>query len=233
MANDSKLKPTFVDPYHGQLVRPHPAKFSKQLIPYMRDLIPTDITILCDPMAGVGRIDQLGDKFTYHLNEIEPEWANQIDSKHTVTIGDACDYTLPANCMVVTSPPYGNRMADYFVSPTRPESMKGRYAGALGHRLSDGSAASMKFGNKYQETMTTCYEHIFSQMQTDQLFLLNISNFIALYKEVNVCGFYLDMFTRNGYTLDNMTPVTTPRNTYGANGSLRVAHEALMLWRKL
>lgn len=226
----------FIDPYDNVEKRPHPAKFSDVILEHVSTILPDHIDTIVDPMAGVGKVVNLGPDYKYLLNELEPEWANQIDDMYDVTVGDAKDMTIPSdiNTAIVTSPPYGNRMADFFKSQTRPESMKGRYGGDLGRRLTEGSTASKKFGDEYRVMMSEIYTALTDQMCSGQLFILNVSNFIRSYKEVNVVGFYLDLFTTMGFTLDALYPVVTPRRGgTGANQDLRVDHEVIMLWRKL
>jgi len=225
-------KPPIVDPYDGRKIRPHPAKFSDVLLDHIIDMIPHDIDWITDPMAGVGKITQLSDDFLYHCNELEPEWGSQIEAD-IVTIGDARDMEINPKSIIVTSPPYGNRMADCFVSK-RPSSMKGRYAGDLGRRLSDGNTGSLHFGPQYVKVITDIYESLFSKMVSGQFFLLNISNFIRAKKEVNVVGFYLKLFSDSNFILSDFVNVSTPRDRgRGANADLRVDHEVLILWRKL
>ena len=61
----------------------------------------------------------------------------------------------------MTSPPYGNRMADCFRTMT-PKSMKGRYAGDLGRPM---SAAALHFGPAYKDLMSKIYGALFIQMK--------------------------------------------------------------------
>jgi len=226
------MKP-FIDPYEGSLEnRPHPAKFSDCLLPVIKELIPEGTEWITDPMAGIGKITLLGSNFKYQCNEIEPEWASQIKAQ-IVTAKDAKALKLVERTVIITSPPYGNRMADCFITK-RPSSMKGRYAGDLGRRLSEGSSASLAFGNKYKALMTEIYTSLFEQMNEGQVFILNASNFIRDKKEVNVIGFYLELFSQKGFTLDDFKTVKTPRDRgRGANSKLRVSFEVLMKWRKL
>lgn len=232
----------FIDPYEGIEKRPHPAKFSKQLIPHIAEMIPEDCYYICDPMAGVGQLLLLhehyprGD-FIFDFNELESEWVNQIPKVHptrSIHCMDAKDYKLADDIdIIITSPPYGNRMADFFMSETRPESMKGRYAGDLGRRLTEGSVASQKFGDRYRSNISHIYGNIFDQMRSGSYFLLNVSNFIRNHKEENVIGFYLNLFSEY-FHLEEFRKVKTPRNRgHGANANLRVEHEVLILWRKI
>lgn len=221
------------DPYDGIAIRPHPAKFSDVLLPHIKSLLPDNCVWITDPMAGVGKVTLLGDQYKYQCNELESEWAKQIKGADEVTSIDAKDMILKPETTVVTSPPYGNRMADCFKTKN-PGSMKGRYAGDLGRRLSKGSAASLPFGQRYKELMSVIYKELFLQMKSGQIFILNVSNFIRSNQEVNVIGFYMVLFASYGFTLDSFQSVVTPRDRgRGANAKNRVKHEVVMKWRKL
>ena len=230
-----------IDPWGNPKHRPHPAKFSDSIVPVLRDILPDHLSYVVDPMAGVGKIVEAGFPCPIICNEIEPEWSSQIKQTDQVEVltGDCRDIDLPIDrdngpLAVVTSPPYGNRMADFFVSK-RPESMKHRYAGDLGRKLSKGSVASVAFGDTFKTEMLSCYQPIWRQMQKGDLFVLNVSNFIRSYEEQNVESFFIKIFLESGeMVLDELRPVGTPRNRgVGANYNLRVNREVVMLFRKL
>lgn len=92
---------------------PHPAKFSDSILPVVATFLRPGWRVL-DPFAGTGRVHLLADLIGVETVgvELEPEWATM----HPQTIqGNAL--ALPANWTgtfdaVVTSPTYGNRMAD-------------------------------------------------------------------------------------------------------------------------
>lgn len=99
----------------------HPAKFSDGFIDTFRQLLldhlitpwQFEAPLVLDPFAGVGTIHQLRPEFTTIGVEIEPEWANQ--SQYTL-VGDSTkmnDWWTEKFQAVVTSPTYGNRMADH------------------------------------------------------------------------------------------------------------------------
>lgn len=88
----------------------HPAKFSQEILDALDVIIPLGVRVL-DPMAGVGYIHRLEGRDTLGI-DIEPEWAGAHPRNR---LGNALalpwkDGTLP---WVVTSPSYGNRMADH------------------------------------------------------------------------------------------------------------------------
>ncbi len=226
------IKPPINDPYDGVKVRPHPAKFSDVILDHIATIIPANTEWIYDPMAGIGKITELGNAYKYHCNEIELEWSSQIQAD-IVTACDAKNVMFIPGSVVITSPPYGNRMADCFITDNK-RSMMGRYAGDLGRRLSKGNAGALNFGNSYTLMMTEIYQSIFNRMSKGESFILNVSNFIKNGVEQNVIGFYLTLFVINGYTLDSCQPINTPRDKrHGANSHVRVDHEVVMKWRKL
>jgi hypothetical protein len=99
----------------------HPAKFSAGFIDIFRALLTQYLytpwkypePLVFDPFAGVGTIHQLRPEFMTYGYEIEPEWA--VMSQFTIC-GDSTDLPAAWNntfAAVVTSPTYGNRMADH------------------------------------------------------------------------------------------------------------------------
>src|SRR5690242_14671965 len=134
----------------------HPAKFSDEILGVLTNVLADEserqdrLIMLLDPFAGTGRIHELDDdKFIHTWGvELEPEWANM----HGRTIiGDATKLVFGTEIFdaIVTSPCYGNRMADTYDG--RDGSKRHTYRIALGRPTSEGSAASMQWGPQYRE----------------------------------------------------------------------------------
>ena len=99
----------------------HPARYSDAIVdalaevlrsPYERPQRP-----IVDPFAGTGaKLGQILRPDEWSGIEIEPEWAAMHER---ITVGDALDPTAyPADIgAIVTSPTYGNRMADTYLGP--------------------------------------------------------------------------------------------------------------------
>src|SRR5690606_19681990 len=98
----------------------HPAKYTAALLPvFARILREHGAQSVLDPMAGVGKIGLLRDYgFSGRIvaNEIDPEWAAHSPAHVEMHVGDAAAMTWAADGefdAIVTSPTYGNRMADH------------------------------------------------------------------------------------------------------------------------
>jgi len=97
--------------------RPHPATYSDGvtvvIAELLRRFVPTG-SLVVDPFAGTGGIHVHAPEWDTRGVELEPEWANQ----HPRTVvGDALALPWGAHEVqaIVTSPCYGNRMADTYM----------------------------------------------------------------------------------------------------------------------
>ena len=186
---------------------------------------------ILDPMAGVGTIHQLADpdRIVTTGLEIEPEWAEQ----HPSTVeGDATDMPFGKEWfeMIVTSPPYGNRMADQFVSKDGTKRIT--YYHFLGRRLHENSSAGMQFGPTYCKTMRDILVECKRVLVPNGVFVLNISDFIRAGEVVPVVQFYVDEMTRLRYKVIADKAIPTPRMRYGTNHRVRVESERVIVFRK-
>ena len=183
-----------------------------------------------DPMAGVGTIHQLavpGKIETFGL-EIEPEWANQ----HPMTLaGDATD--MPFNDdyfdIVCFSPPYGNRMADQFISLDGTKRIT--YYHFLGRRLDERSAAGMHWGDDYRKTMRAVLIESSRVVKPIGSIILNVSDFIKAGQVVPVVDWYVETMIDLGYRVTDDIAVQTQRMKYGANAKLRVECERVLTFK--
>ena len=213
---------------------PHPAKFSKELLPVLASYCYGDIL---DIMGGTGRAGLLK-KFnskikSVTINELEREWSEQAyeNNVDTVITGDAKNLSGIYDC-IVTSPPYGNRMADNFKAG-KPDSMRKRYVGDLGRNVSSGSVCCKHFGKGYEEEMTLILDAVISNIVFGR-FVLNISNFIRNFKEVDVVSWYKNYFLSKRFNFITEEKVFTRRQKgVGANTNLRVTSESILIFDRI
>lgn len=211
-----------------------PAKYSAPILSELRYLLETWSVcgIILDPFAGTGRIHQLATPTMGTIGvEIEAEWA----ACHAHTIhGNATklpDGWTGGFDAVVTSPPYGNRMADNYAGDAKG-SRRHTYRIALGRALSPGSAAAMQWGRKYRATMAAALLEVRRVLKPGGLFLLNVSDHVRKGELQRVPEWYEDACTALGFELVERHMVPTARNRHGANGELRADTEVIYVYRK-
>jgi len=223
-------------------LRPHPATFSAELIPVLVDACrPWGNGILLDPFAGIGKANIVADEIgsVFMGFEIEPEWAAWNPN---IAVADSTHMNIEdcsVNC-VLTSPPYGNRMADrYAGSPRDMEHAKANgsiprrtYRIALGRDLNEHNAGRYAFNNKYKELCSLVWSEVHRVLKHNGGFVLNVSDHIKDGKQVPVVDWHVDTITRLGFLLDKTTEVATKRFRFGANNERRLPTEKVLRFIK-
>lgn len=223
-------------------LRPHPARWSQAVLQVIgkfvldeSELRAGDKLSILDPFAGAGGIHILNDVIenveTFGV-ELEPEWANH----HAQTrVGDAthlCRYYGPeAFDVTITSPCYGNRMADHH--DASDSSTRHTYKHQLGRDPSDNSSAVMQWGHKYRHFHREVWDQVHDVTKHGGLFILNVSNHIRAGVEQLVAEWHLKTLLDSGWKLETMGRVDTPRMRHGENGEVRVAWEWVYVLRKV
>lgn len=215
-----------------------------------------EITVL-DPFAGIGGIFALekqttGRNFLVMGIEIEEEWAKQdrriinADSIKWMTkrIADmnywmlqkrrylyGYDHSFNA---IVTSPCYGNRMADkLLLDGTR----RNTYANALGRNLSEGNSGSLQWGNEYKNEYRNfhykAWKLAVELLDIGGLFILNIKDHIRGGVQQPVSDWHRDVLVGLGMEFVDRVKILTPGLGQGQNRDVRVDHEWVITFRKV
>lgn len=210
----------------------HPATFSDPILRHLATtlavMLPADARIV-DPFAGVGKIHLLG--YDSVGVEIEPEWAaahSQTlcgDSTRLVELVDGQTFDA-----VVTSPAYGNRMADNYAGDAKG-TRRFTYRTALGRALSDNSGAAMQWGQAYRDLHRSVWEQCAVVLKPGGLLLVNVSNHIRGGVEQPVVEWHVRTLIDLGFFIDRIDAIITRRVGFGANRDLRVATEKLVVAR--
>lgn len=221
----------------------HPAKYSDELLPVMARYVDGAATIL-DPFAGTGRVGMLRQHLTQPAviiaNELERAWAAEavFNGCDRVIIGDARE--VPFGCLnnvkaVVTSPAYGNRMAD--VCDWAPGRKHSTYTSALRETVGDqwadlqpGNAGAMQWGDDYRRL----HREVWTKLAPPQgggmggwalhsggRLVLNIADHYRNGITQGVPEWHVSVLLGLGFRLLDWVEVETPRYGFGANSELR------------
>jgi SAM-dependent methyltransferase len=216
---------------------PHPAKFTDAIINELHKIVATEfikqgyreLSIL-DPMAGVGTIHDLGVAYVNTVGvELESEWAEQDPRTQQ---GDATDLPFPARTFdaVITSPAYGNRMADHHNA--KDGSSRITYKHKLGRDLSPNNGGGLQWGQTYRDLHKRILAEMIRVCRPGGLVVVNISNHIRKHEEQPVSEWWLATMILSGLQLENAIAVSTPRMRFGENSEARVENEWVFVTRK-
>ena len=201
----------------NRAVPPHPAKFSSGVLEAAAVILGEhDVLRVLDPFAGVGTVHVL--PYDTVGVEIEPEWA--AADPRTI-VGDATSLPFSDGTFdtVVTSPCYGNRMADHHEA--KDSSRRHTYRHSLGRSLSANSAGAMQWGDQYRELHNRAWAEAVRVLRPDGLCLVVVSNHIRGGLRQRVVDWHLHSFIDAGFSVERVLSIPTQRLRHGAVRDLR------------
>ena len=209
-------------------VKPHPAKFTNTHLEEIVKILggSRELNVL-DPFAGVGTIHNLP-YFTRGL-ELEPEWADQ---HHATIVGDALDPGFDNECFdaVVTSPCFGNRMADSFKA--KDDSKRHTYHHYLGRPPSKGSSAIMQWGKEYKEFHRKAWLEAKRVLVLEGKLIINIKDHIRNGEIQPVTKWHIETCLDIGLKMEGELRIPVGGLTHGENYEKRIPHESLLVFSK-
>ena len=237
----------------------HPAMFSRELIEPLAATIRGRRRVL-DPFAGTGRIHAIAEAAGVRRStgiELEPEWAN-VDlfpgRRRRQIVGDSMQvlrrYKPGAFDAVLTSPAYGNRMADKHEAKDSCKqcdgsgvegsaecrvckgtglSRRNTYRHRLGRPLSENNGGGLQWGSEYRDLHRAIWKASVRVLAPGGAFVANCSNHIRLGQVIDVCGWHTDVLVELGLDVVEVIEVETRRQRHGANAQLRVAGEQIIV----
>ncbi len=218
----------------------HPAKFTGEQLFHIRNHLPTLPThvsrlktTVFDPFAGVGTVSALHEddrNIVVTGMEIEPEWADQSPIVET---GDSLTYmmlTRKRYDAVVTSPAYGNRMADSYDG--RDGSKRNTYRTHLGRPLDEQNGARFQFSQEYKDFHMDAIEGMVRVTRKGGRVIVVVKNFIRDGEVVNVVDWWREALSYMGLTEIAWIPIEAGGLGYGANRDERVEYEYVLVWEK-
>lgn len=240
----------------------HPAMFSRELLAPLAATIAGCRSVV-DPFAGTGRVHAIAELAGVPRSvgiELEAEWSNaelfggpdrlQIVGDSLVELPKLGAASFGA---VLTSPAYGNRMADKHEARDKCKSCAGSgvlghgeckvcrglglsrrntYRHRLGRALSENNGGGMQWGPDYRDLHRNVWRESVAVLQPGGRFVVNCSNHIRQGALVDVCAWHRDVLVELGMVLVEVIEVETRRQRHGANGHLRVAGEEIIVMSK-
>lgn len=213
---------------------PHPAVFSDSIIPVLASMLDASHKLVLDPFAGVGKVHQLQDVVSWPIRtvgvEIEPEWAH--NHKQTV-VGSALalpfrDESVDA---IVTSPTYGNRLADSHNA--RDGSVRRSYTHDLGRTLNGENSGSLQWGERYRQFHERAWTEAFRVIRPGGRLILNVSDHVRNAVRQYVSSWHVQALIAVGFAIADGATVDTARYREGANSDSRLDSEFVFAFDKI
>lgn len=214
----------------------HPATFSNAILDtaaaHLRE---TDTKgVVLDPFAGEGGVHELRDRVenieTVGI-ELEPEWATKHEDTRQ---GNALELTAsipPASVdAIVTSPTYGNRMADHHNASD--DSVRNTYKHTLGRDLSDDNSGQLQWGDDYRAFHEKAWREAVEVLKPGGTLTLNIKNHIRGGEVQRVAEWHVDCLYSLGMHMVALDIVPTKGLPSGSNADVRTLAEFVMTFRK-
>jgi SAM-dependent methyltransferase len=221
--------------------RPHPAQFTDSIIEHFAVIVGEysdgrpRVRVLA-PFAGVGGIHKIPELLhTADIQvdivgvEIEPAWA----CAHGCTlVGNALalPFTSDSFDFVMTSPSYGNRMADHHNA--RDGSKRITYRHYYGEDLHEDNSGTLQWSHEYREFHHKAWAEALRVLKPGGLFIVNVSNHIRRGVVQKVVEWHMADLLTLGLGIEYVKPLHTPRMRQGANAHLRVDFEHILVMRK-
>lgn len=149
------------------------------------------------------------------------ETRRHVGSWRTLTTGDRL--TLIEKGMTTCTTCNGTGLA---------KSKRYTYRIALGHDLTDGSAAGLQWGHEYRELHRAVWAEAHRVLKPRGLLMLNISDHIRNGAPQGVDIWHASALGELGFRLVEQRPIITKRSKNGANRDARALCEWLLIFRR-
>lgn len=212
----------------------HPAVYSDQFLSIFYKYI-KDTSSVFDPFAGTGKIGflkSIGYNGVIICNDLEPEYSAINSYNVDIWLHEDAEFVKPKEVIdaIVTSPTYGNRMADSHNA--KDASKRITYTHQLGRKLTEGNTGSMQWGEKYKNKHLACYKNFYDLLRDRGVFVLNISDHIRSGKIIPVSQWHFDTLISIGFEHIETLKIPVKRMRYGQNSNLRIETENIMIFIK-
>lgn len=220
----------------------HPAKFSNAVLDELNAYLVKDhpgwssvVKMGYDPFAGVGKVIELERaNLKFDMTEIEREWAEQCTSARMHCM-DAFEYMKLPGAQgwydyIVTSPTYGNRMADHHQA--KDGSKRHTYKHYLGRDLSEMNSGQLQWGDEYRDFHRAAWKACYKVTRPGGKIIVNVKDHIRKGARQLVVDFHIAALEAAGYEMVGAEKVDTPGMKHGENGEVRVDGEWIVIAQK-
>lgn len=218
----------------------HPAPFRDDHIQVAREMLDgRGVQTILDPFAGTGKVHDLRRYgFETYGVEKEPEWAEQgapwtvvgnVLELREVIAAQAFYPRFPITFdACVTSPSFGNRMADNF--DAKDGSRRHTYRHYLGRPIEGESSAVLQWGKKYRAFHVNAWAEVTEVVE--RFFILNIKDHIRAGRRQPVTQWHIDCLHSLGWEMVEHRRIEAPGQRHGENHALRVPDESMILFER-
>lgn len=218
----------------------HPAPFRDDHIQVAREMLDgRGVQTILDPFAGIGRVHGLR-RYGYETYgvEKEPEWA--VQGAPWTVVGNVLELreVIAAQAFYprfpitfdacVTSPSFGNRMADNF--DAKDGSRRHTYRHYLGRPIEGESSAVLQWGKKYRAFHVNAWAEVTEVVE--RFFILNIKDHIRAGRRQPVTQWHIDCLHSLGWEMVEHRRIEAPGQRHGENHALRVPDESMILFER-
>jgi len=213
----------------------HPAVYTDALLPVFARFLPQGARAVLDLFAGTGKVSRLRawrpDLVTFGA-ELESEWCSAANAAGCFTprcSAVALPYPDQAFDVIVTSPAYGNRMADHHNA--RDNSPRHTYRHVLGHDLHPQNSGAMQWGDAYRALHLAAWAEARRVLRPGGALILNCKDHIRAGVLQPVTNWHAVALLGLGFACVERVRVVCPGQRHGANGGVRVGWESVLKFR--
>jgi len=200
---------THPSPSPGQRSSRHPATWDERLISAAAEMIEHHTAapgILIDPMAGEG---------SHYAPFAEAGWTVIMSDIHLwphrdrrVLCCDAADISADDDSIdvLLTSPPFGNRLADKM---STDDDQRVTYADRRGADAAENDASGMQWGAAYRSAMRRIWTEAARLLKDDGLAVIDIKDHIRGGSRQHVTAWTIQAWRDLGWTVADIIPVQT------------------------
>lgn len=206
-----------------------PAPFTPAVLDRSFELLPAPPARILDPFAGNGVLfhEAAEDRGYDSVGvELEPEFA-AAHPRNVVGNATRLRFDDDEFDAVLTSPTYGNRMADLYAGDAK-DSKRVTYRIALNRDPSPGSTCGLQWGSEYRGLHRLAWGECRRVLKPGGTFVLNVKDHIRDDLRQRVTSWHVSALLDLGFIVVSADTIKTPGMRFGQNHQARVEGELVI-----